>query len=136
MSVDTAIARFRTLLDGVTSATATVARGGAAGTFDEGTLTYVPGAGSTVYSGPCLPRPAGMVGGPGSGEQGAVLEYSYVVKFPASADIARGDSVTFTESDHDPDLVGVSLWVADVQVDEWKVGQVAKCSDQRPEVLP
>ena len=138
MSVDSIIRKARTAYQGVMTTTVTVTRGTGSGTFNPATLSYHPSTQTTVYTGPCLMRPVGKPGhSTGQPEEmAAMLAYQYLIKFPANTPVQRGDAVTVTGSTYDSTLVGVTVWVADVDSDEWQTTQDAKCVNEIPEVQP
>jgi hypothetical protein len=132
MSIGTLLARARAKHESLMTTTVTVKRATAGGTFNDATLTYTSGAGTTVYTGVCHLRP---IPGIAPEEAGTVISNRYVVKFPADTDIRRGDVVSVTASPLDTLLVGSTLWVLSSSLDEWRTARHTECADQSPEVI-
>jgi hypothetical protein len=134
MSIDQAIRRGQYRYLGLMDTTVTVRRGSSSGAYNPATKTYTPTAGVSVYAGAAIVH-AGQPGDT-AGEEGAVRQVRFVVKFPALTDIERGDSVTVTASVHDSGLVGLTVWVLQTEPDEWSICRTAYCTDQITEVHP
>jgi len=123
MSLDAAIARFRSRQVALFRDEATVTRGAAGGTLNPDTGVWTPAAGSTIYDGPCLIRSASV----GIDVQlgGSEVRLRQVqVKFPADTPVQVDDTVTATESTYDAALVGVPFRVTDVFCDGWQIARV------------
>lgn len=137
MTVESIIARARQRHADVMDTTVTVKRKGGGGVYDSSTQTYDPGTWSTVYDGQAIVHGARSQSVElRSGEDGAVLLPHYTVKLPVAVAPLRGDSITVTASTHDSALVGLTVWVLDVEQDEWATTRVAYCTDQIAEVHP
>jgi hypothetical protein len=135
VTVEAILARARRRMTDVMSDSVTVRRSvPGAGTYSTVTKTHTPTAAATVYTGAAIVRADPSERTERLGEDGSVVVWRYVVKFPAETDIRRGDSVEVTASTYDAQMVGVSVWVLEVEFDEWHTARVAHCSDQRAEV--
>lgn len=133
MSLAGLLARGKARHESLMSDTVTVTRGAghAAGVYDSSTKTYTPQNGPTVYSGK-----ARVILGQGSeqrAEDGATVEMPFVVEFPAGTVLERGDSITVTASTYATELVGLTVWVLDVDLDEWATATVTHCTDHQAE---
>ena len=122
MTLDTAIARWRSREQRLFRSTCTVTRAAAGRTFDPSTNTYTAAAAATVYSGPCMVRRTDRSGNDTEAGEREVRLQDLEVKLPADTAVAEGDVVTVTASP-DPALVGKTLRVTDVLSDDWQVNR-------------
>jgi len=124
MTVDSAIARFRSRQVALFRDEATVTRGASGGTLNPDTGVWTPAAGTTVYDGPCLIR---SQSGAGIDVQigGTEIRLRQTqVKFPSDTPVEVDDTVTATVSNYDDSLVGVPFRVIDIVRDGWQISRV------------
>jgi hypothetical protein len=134
VTVESIVARARARYEDVMSEAVQLRRGTGTATWDSSTSTYTPGVGAVVYDGQALVRPPTRDTRSNDAEDGTVVEFGYVVKFPANTVVERGDTVTVTASTYDAAMVGRTVWVHHAPVDGWQSARVAFCTEQRPEV--
>lgn len=121
MTADELIARMRTRQADLFDSTVAVARRSGNPTFNETTASYGAPPETTVYTGPGLVRPKAYTVDQ-AGEVSQAVD-TYEIKVPVDTDIAIGDAVDVTASTHDDGLVGLTLRVTDVPVNEWQVAR-------------
>lgn len=119
MTVDAFLARMRVRQAELFSSTVTVTRRATVGSFNETTASWSAPSETTVYTGAALVRP--MTATVDEAGRTSTAIDTYVVKLPVDTAVHVGDVVTVTASTFDAGLVGVTLRVIDVPVDEWQV---------------
>lgn len=125
MSIETAIARFRTRQADQFTTTATVNRPIGEPVFDPQTGDVTQDY-ELTFSGGCKIRPDSTrsTAEVDAGETSVALP-DFNAKFPVDTDIQRGDVVLVTASRHDAGMVGKTYTVAMAQNDEWQIARVA-----------
>lgn len=123
MTVDRAIARFRSRQVSLFRDQATVTRSVGDESFDP--VTGEPEHATTVvYSGACLLRGLAWEGSDRGYGDTEVRLRGVRAKFPVDTPIRYGDVITPTASTFDQSLVGVSYRVTDVIRDGWQISRV------------
>jgi hypothetical protein len=120
MSLQTAIAYFRSRQASLFVDTATVYRPTTGGTFTSGSV-WVPTVATILYTGPCLMRAFTWEGtGVESADQPVRLRGLFA-KFPVDTDIEMDDVVVASASTYDASLVGVGFKVTDAFRDGFQI---------------
>jgi hypothetical protein len=93
-------------------------------TFDTTTGTYTEGAVVAVYTGPCRVRVSGMRGDlvVQAGDEPVTLR-TYDATLPWDATGVAVDHILTVTASADPELVGRSMRVRDVQYGSWDLGR-------------
>ncbi len=129
MSVDTAIAYFRSRQASLFRDTATVTRPGEGGSLNPVTGVWTPAATTTVYSGACLLRAFKWEGTDVQYGDVEVRMRGMEAKFPVDTPIRLDDIIVPTASTYDSSLVGISFRVTDVKRDGWQISRFAICQE-------
>lgn len=124
MSLDTALARWRSREQTQFRSTCTVTRAsGGPRTFDPVANDYADPAPTTVYDGPCKVRRSATAGIDTEVAGREVRLQDLEVILPADTAVAEGDTVTVSSSP-DPALAGKTLRITDVLSDDWQINRV------------
>lgn len=126
MGLAQTIEYFRREEEALFSGEALVTRAtGEEGAFDPMTGEITAPEPDTIYEGPAQYRPnTGEGGDVTSGEREIRLRGGRA-KFPHDTPLKADDAVTWTASQHDPDLVGKVFRITDVLRDDWQIVRVA-----------
>lgn len=114
------VAFFRTNLAATMEDACTIARTTSRGTFNTTTGRYATPAGSTVYTGACLIRPAGTGADVRARGDADIVIGRYDIRIPYTQDdLQPDDLLTVTASTFDTDLVGEVFTIIDITVDTY-----------------
>lgn len=135
MSIDSAIARFRTKQALQLTTTVTVTRNvGEPQTDDEtGEVTQPT---ETVYTGPAKVRPSRNRSSDDTRAGETLIgKPDYDAKLPVDTDVQRDDELTVTGSVHDAGLIGRRFVVRQSMFDEWQISRVLVLEELLPPLL-
>jgi len=129
MSVDSAIAKFRSDQRSVFRDRATVTRPGEGGTLDPITGVWTPAVTTAVYAGDCLLRAFTWQGTDVQSGDVEVRMRGLRAKFPVDTPLRLDDIIVATASTYDESLIGISFRVTDVFRDGWQISRVCICEE-------
>lgn len=119
MTVESAIAYFRSRERSFMRAKVTVVRDDGEAVFDSSTGAYSQPT-TTVYTGDALVRASNWQGSDTEAGETEVRLRTARIKFPADTPVARDDRVT-VDSSADARMVGRTFRITDVLVDDWQI---------------
>lgn len=123
MSLDSAVAYFRTRQRALLRSCCTIVRPVGAPEFDPDT-EEVTQAVEPVYQGVCNVRPADRLGSDATVSEREVRINRWTGKLPVDTDVEINDLLVVTESRYDAALVGLQFRVTDVAFDDYQIARV------------
>lgn len=130
MSVDTAIAYFRSRQAALFRDEAKIERAGSGQpTLNPSNGTLTPPSPTEMYSGPCLIRGVTWEGTTVEAGEANVRVRMFQAKFPVDVEVDVYDFVTPLASTYDASLVGRRFWVTDVLRDGWQISRAVICKE-------